>query len=122
MMETCRMLTMSDRYLVEHCRFDEHSKALFDSYHKNGKSIIVVMGHYGNWEWAGSSFSIERKQQLYAIYHPLSNKYFNRLIIHMRERYGTKLIAMKSTYREMLRHRSADGAEAKECNFHCGDD
>jgi KDO2-lipid IV(A) lauroyltransferase len=71
------------------------------------------MGHFGNWEWAGNSFSLTRRHQLYVIYHPLRNPYFNRLIIGMRTRFGTKLIPMKETLREMLQSRSlAPGATA----------
>ena len=60
------------------------------------------MGHYGNWEWGGNTFSLTCKQQLFVIYHPLQNKNFNRLIINMRTRFGTKLIVMKDTFRDML--------------------
>ena len=58
---------------------------------------MIVMGHFGNWEWAGNTFSICCKHQLYVIYHPLSNKYFNGLMYKMRTRFGTRLIPMKDT-------------------------
>ena len=64
------------------------------------------MGHYGNWEWAGNTFSIMKSQQLYVIYHPLSNKHFDKLMYNMRTRFGTKLYAMKDTMREMIRNRN----------------
>jgi len=34
------------------------------------------MGHYGNWEWAGPSFTLNTKYQLVVIYRPLSNPVF----------------------------------------------
>jgi KDO2-lipid IV(A) lauroyltransferase len=104
-LETFKTLTMSKRFSMKHCTFSEQSRQLFDDYFEKKKSIILVMGHFGNWEWAGNSFSITRRQQLYVIYHPLSNRHFNKLIVNMRTRFKTKLILMNDTFREMLRHR-----------------
>jgi KDO2-lipid IV(A) lauroyltransferase len=63
------------------------------------------MGHLGNWEWAGNVFD-SSKHQLYGLYHPLSNKYFNNLTVKMRTRFGMKLIDMKHTLREMISHKN----------------
>lgn len=111
-LETFKTLTMSRRFSLEHCKFSELSKQLFDDYFEQKKSIILVMGHFGNWEWAGNSFSIECKQQLYVIYHPLTNTHFNTLIVNMRTRFKTKLILMSDTFREMLRNRGEINATA----------
>jgi KDO2-lipid IV(A) lauroyltransferase len=91
---------------------NENSKKLFQNYADERKSIILVLGHLGNWEWGGNSFSIECKQQLYVLYHPLENKYFNKLIIKMRTRFGTKLIAMKNTFRDMVANKNEINATA----------
>jgi KDO2-lipid IV(A) lauroyltransferase len=63
------------------------------------------MGHKGNWEWAGNTFSLCCRHQLYVIYHPLSHTLFNGLVCRMRTRFGTRLIAMKDTFREMVARR-----------------
>lgn len=76
---------------------------LFEKYYNEKKNVIIVLGHLGNWEWGGNAFSLQCKHQLYVIYHPLQNKYFDRLIYTMRTRFGTKLIERKNTFREMLR-------------------
>lgn len=104
-LETFRTLTMSKGFAMKHCVFDEGAKELFEEYYRQQKSVIVVMGHFGNWEWAGNSFSLICKQQLYVIYHPLMNPHFNDLIVRMRTRFGTKLIAMRDTFKEMVRNR-----------------
>lgn len=101
-LETFKTLTISKKSMLKHCYFDPQSKALLDRMAAEGKSAILVLGHYGNWEWSGNTFSLLCRQQLYVIYHPLGNKYFDRLIYRMRTRFGTRLIAMKDTYREML--------------------
>jgi Kdo2-lipid IVA lauroyltransferase/acyltransferase len=101
-LETFKTLTISRSSMIKHCSFPENAKNLFDNLASDKQSAIIVLGHYGNWEWAGNTFSIVCSQQLYVIYHPLANKYFNGLICGMRTRFGTKLIAMKDTFREMV--------------------
>jgi len=98
--------------MLKHCGMDEKAQALFDELYKNKQSFILVMGHYGNWEWAGNTFSLLCKQQLYVIYHPLQNVYFNRLTYKMRTRFGTKLIEMKNTFKMMLANRNEVNATA----------
>lgn len=103
-LETFKTLTISKKTMLAHCKMNEDAQKLFDAYYAEQKSIIIVMGHFGNWEWAGNVFD-NSKHQLYVLYHQLSNKYFNNLIIKMRTRFGTKLIEMKSTLRDMVSNR-----------------
>jgi KDO2-lipid IV(A) lauroyltransferase len=103
-LETFKTLTVSKKHMLAHCKMNENTQKLFDSYYTQQRSIILVMGHFGNWEWAGNVVD-SSKHQLYVIYHQLSSKYFNQLVIKMRTRFGTKLIEMKSTLRDMVTHR-----------------
>lgn len=100
-LETFKSLTISPKAMLRHCRLNPEAKVLFDELAANNQSCILLMGHQGQWEWGGNTFSLECKQKLYVIFHPLANKYFNGLIYRMRTRYGTKLIAMRETFREM---------------------
>jgi KDO2-lipid IV(A) lauroyltransferase len=111
-LETFKTLTIGKAPMLRHCSIDPAAKQLFDKLAEEKKSVILVMGHWGNWEWAGNSFSMICKQQLYVIYHPLSNKYFNKLIYDMRTRFGTKLIAMRETYKEMATKKEEISATA----------
>ncbi|MBC7888947.1 MAG: lysophospholipid acyltransferase family protein [Ferruginibacter sp.] len=111
-LETLKTLTISRKKMLEHCRIDPGAELLFKELAKENKSIIVVMGHKGNWEWAGNTFSLCCKHQLYVIYHPLTNKYLNGLMCKMRKRFGTKLIPMKDTFRDMIKNRQELNATA----------
>lgn len=111
-LETFKTLTISKTSMLRHCRLNENALALFNRYAEANKSVIIVMGHFGNWEWAGNTFSILGRHKLYVIYHPLTNKYFNRLIVDMRTRFGTGLIEMKNTMRDMLSKRGELSATA----------
>ena len=105
LLETFKTLTISPKKMLQHCHLDPDADRLFKELAAENKSIIIVMGHKGNWEWAGNTFSLTCKHQLYVIYHPLTNKYFNSLICKMRERFGTKLIPMKDTFRDIVKNR-----------------
>lgn len=111
-LETLKTLTISKKEAVKRCAFSDTTIQIFKELHDQKKSCIVVMGHFGNWEWAGNSFSLINPQQLYVIYHPLSNPQFDRLMYKLRTRFGTKLYAMKDTMREMIRNRGEVNATA----------
>jgi KDO2-lipid IV(A) lauroyltransferase len=100
-LETLKTLSMTKKQALKRCVFDPDSLKLLENLHTANKDIILVLGHYGNWELAGSSFSSQCSYQLYVVYKPLSSKYFDRLVYKMRTRWGTKLIPMNETYKRM---------------------
>ena len=107
-LETIKTLTISSKSGEKHCHFDKKSLDLLDQLHADKKKIIFVLGHFGNWEFAGYGMNAQCKQQLYIIYHPLSNPYFDKLIIKMRTRLGNRLIPMKDTFKKMIGDRNSD--------------
>lgn len=104
-LETFKVLTISKKEMTRRMRFSDSALALFNKLNKENRSVILVMGHLGNWEWGGSSFSLQCEQKLYVIYHPLSNKHFDGLIYRMRTRFGTGLYPMQTVFKDMLRNR-----------------
>jgi len=112
-LESFKTLTISQAEMLKHCSMSESAAKLFDGYYEKGQHVIIVMGHFGNWEWAGNTFSLLQKHQLYVVYLPLKHKYFHRLITSMRTRFGTRLIPMRETSKQMLLNRnSKPGATA----------
>lgn len=108
--ESLKTLTISPRSLRKHIKFEDPS--LFQQFYDTGQSVIVVMGHFGNWELAGARFALEPIHQLFVIYHPLKNQYFENLIYRARTRLGNGLYAMKNALRGMLSDRSKVTATA----------
>lgn len=105
LLETFKTLTISKKTMLRHCSMDEKSLVLLHKLAAEGQSVLLVLGHKGNWEWAGNTFSLCCPHQLYVIYHPLTNKHFDGLMSRMRQRFGTKLIPMQDTFREMVKHK-----------------
>ena len=65
-----------------------------------GKSASVFMGHYGNWEWVSSlPVHLEEGMLGVQIYHELSNKDMDRLMLHIRGRMGAISVEMRKTVR-----------------------
>ncbi len=109
-LETFKTLKMTEAETQERCVF--HQQAWLTKLHVEHKSIIIVMGHYGNWEWAGPSFSLNTPYQLVVIYRPLSNSYFDKMMVSMRTRFGTRITPVDKTLREMVAHQKKITATA----------
>lgn len=106
MVETFKILTISKKDIINRCKFNPEALKLFQQYADNGQSVIMVMGHIGNWEWAGHPFSLLCKHKLVVLYHPLSNKHFEKLMYGMRSRFGTKMVPMKMAFKDMVANRN----------------
>lgn len=111
-LETLKTLTITPKAVRKRVRFEKKDLEIFARFYAEKRSVMVVMGHWGNWELAGARFAIEDCHPLYIVYHPLRNPYFEKLVYHMRTRLGNGLFAMKDTLREMVRHRKEITATA----------
>lgn len=110
LLETLKTLTIQPATLKKRVVYGDMS--VFESLYRQKKSVIVVMGHLGNWEMGGARFSQDPFHQLYVIYRPLANQHFDRLLYHMRTRLGNKLYTMKNAFRGMIRNRDKVTATA----------
>lgn len=109
-LEVFKKITMNSRTTLAHCKM--MNVEVLDQLFEQNKSVILLMGHYGNWEWAGSSFSLSCKHQLHVIYKPLSNAYFEELMRKTRTMFGTKLIKMQNTFKDILSYKNENAAFA----------
>ena len=112
MLETIKSITISKKTMLNRCKMNEASRVIFDQLNQQKQSCIIVLGHFGNWEWGGISFSLTCKQQLCVLYHPLSDKNFNNLMKNIRSRFGAKLYSMKDAIREMIKNKNEVTATA----------
>jgi KDO2-lipid IV(A) lauroyltransferase len=111
-LETIKLLTINKGDLLKRCQFTPDAFDVFSKFADQNKSVLLVMGHNGNREWSCNAFNILSQHQLFVIYHPVSNKYFDGLMHRIRSRSGTRLIAMKNTYREMAVNKNGLNATA----------
>ncbi|MDX1406887.1 MAG: lysophospholipid acyltransferase family protein [Saprospiraceae bacterium] len=101
--ETVKMLTISRRSVLRRMSFE--GLPVFEHYARQGQSVIVAMGHFGNWELAGARFSTASIHDFCAIYKPLKNPYFDKLLLHSRTRNGSRMYRMNQALRDMVTDR-----------------
>ncbi|QLE02657.1 lipid A biosynthesis acyltransferase [Galbibacter sp. BG1] len=99
--EMIKSLNISEKQLNERVKF--HNLELLDKYARENKSVILLCGHYANYEWV-LSLSRHIKHEGFGIYAPLSNKYFNRLVKKTRRQQKGELITKSETPKTMLRN------------------
>lgn len=97
-LESCKMATVSAEEMGRRMKFTNIEAA--NAVLREGKSIALYMGHYGNWEWVSSiPLCLEKGALAVQIYHQLRNENMNRLILHNRERMGAISVEMRKTAR-----------------------
>lgn len=103
--ETIKVLHISDAGMKRRMRFE--NAGLIDRLTGEGRSVILLLGHYGNWEWIPSLTLWCDSSRFVGgqIYRPLRNCCFDRLFLHLRTRFGTECIAKKDTLRVLLQHK-----------------
>ena len=108
LVETIKILTLSPAGVRKRMTFS--GEKLYEKYAQKKQNIILVMGHLGNWELSAPRFALSTHFKLFIIYHPLHNPYFNRMITHMRTRWGNEVYTMKEAARSIIRNKDIHSA------------
>ena len=69
---------------------------------KQNKSVIVVVGHYGNWEWALRSASNLIDTKIIGVYKRINNTIFEWLLLKIRSNTNVLPVEIKSLSRELV--------------------
>ena len=65
------------------------------------RDVILYAGHHGNWEWI-SFLPLFFDFQLTAFYQPLSSKYFDGLMLLIRQRFGLLCVPSAKGYKTLV--------------------
>lgn len=82
-------------------RMKVRNPEVLSRFYDEGKDVILVGGHYNNWELFASGIGLSARHIPIGIYKPLSNKYFDRKMKITRERFRLIMCPMNET-REYL--------------------
>ncbi len=74
-------------------RFKIVNTEILDDFYNQGRSIILVGGHYNNYELTGMAIDVYTRHQVIGIVAPLSNKFFNNKFSKSRSKYGVQLLS-----------------------------
>jgi KDO2-lipid IV(A) lauroyltransferase len=100
--ETFKLTHISNEHLMK--RIPLTNPELFEKLYNEGRDVVAVLGHYGNWEWL-ICLPFFTKHQAVSIYKPLKNKYFDKLMIDNRSKNGMILTPMQHVVREVIDNR-----------------
>lgn len=102
--ETIKSFSITKKELLD--RMQIQNASLLDKHLSEGKSLIAVTGHYGNWEWAAMSLALQVRFPAYGLYLPLKNKVFNNSMVRSRSRFGVRLVSVKELSDKMEKLKS----------------
>ncbi len=78
-----------------------HNTDLLDKFYDEGKSIIIVGGHYGNWEIYATTIAENVKHKSLALYTPLKNTFFDEKMKETRGKFGLMMLSIQGVREEI---------------------
>ncbi len=92
---------MTREDVLKEVRF-EKPEIIQNAYNK-GKGVLLLTAHFGNWELLGQALTVHFKRPINGLAKTQSNRLVNEQINRRRELFGTKVIPMETSLREVLR-------------------
>ncbi len=80
-----------------------------DKHRKSGKDVMVIGGHYGNWELFAITIGQASAYEAIALYTPLKNKFMDRKIKASRTKYGLQLLPVNQVKKRLSEKKSKGG-------------
>ena len=74
-------------------RFVVKNPEVLQPFYEQGRSVLLVGGHYNNWEVLAMGIDHYIPHQSVAIYHRLANKFLNEKVLSSREKFGLNMIS-----------------------------
>ncbi|GAB4126843.1 MAG: lysophospholipid acyltransferase family protein [Raineya sp.] len=100
--ETLRSLQISKQELEK--RVQVQNIEVLTNRLKERKAVLVLVGHLFNWEWLSHITAIKQNYPVYFVYQPLRNRFFDKLMLAIRTRFGEKAIKMQNVLKEILQN------------------
>lgn len=97
--ESIKNFTISEKMSKK--RMTMVNAELVNGYFDQGKSVILVGGHYGNWELYAVAIPGQIKHTPMALYSPMKNKFWNDKVIQSRSKYGLHMLRIDPIIKKM---------------------
>ena len=91
--ESLKTFTASEKGIQK--RVQLINPELVEQFYSKGKSVILVTGHYANWEWPALTLPYLSSHTATGIYKKLSNPFFDLRLQRSRSRFGLKLMSTR---------------------------
>lgn len=83
-------------------RFVFNNPKVANKYYDQKRSIILVLGHIGNWEWGQAIVSHYLKFKCIGVYKSLTNQSFDKYLLKKRSQYDVKLLTQKEILKYII--------------------
>lgn len=91
--ESIKLFSISDAEALRRCT--PSGTEILHRLHDEGKSAVIISGHYNNWELAVLRFKPLVPHRVMGIYSPLANVFFDKKIQESRTKFGLELLSVK---------------------------
>jgi Kdo2-lipid IVA lauroyltransferase/acyltransferase len=104
-LEIIKLRHLSKKVLMK--RVKVNNGELLQNFYEQKKSVLVIMGHCGNWEWASIAGTYYTRHKCYGMVKPLSDPFFDKYMIYIRQRLNPdSIVHFKRFFRMMIEKRN----------------
>jgi len=104
MVETFKLLTIPEKDLMKRIRFKNVD--VINQYYDQNKSVIAATSHLCNWEWMLGACGVLLPAPVDAVYQHIKNRFFEKLMLQIRSRFGPIPVEKNNVFRESLKKRN----------------
>ena len=101
--ESLKLVSMPKEELSRRMVFT--NPEVLENFRASNQSILFLASHQFNWEWLLVSATVSFPMAIDFVYQPVSNKFFNDLILNIRTRFGAHPIKRDEVARELVRRK-----------------
>jgi Kdo2-lipid IVA lauroyltransferase/acyltransferase len=104
LVESLKIFSITEEEVKQ--RMKTNNPEVVDHFYDQGRSVILVGGHYNNWELFAVAIDGWIRHNSLAIYKPLNNKFWDSRMRKTREKYGLKMISIRDVAKVFEENRS----------------
>lgn len=101
LMEAFSLLWVSRRALHRRCRPSQDGLRLMEEIFREGRSVLVLVGHFGNWEYMVPYIGMLSFLS-FPVYRPLKNRAANWLIAAIRKRFSDGILPDRQVAKPLM--------------------
>ncbi len=105
-MESLKMYSITEQELRKRMLLEGHEQ--LNELYDQGKSILIVCAHYGNYEFGAIRYTLDARHRVNTVYKQLSSPVFDRFLRTSRSRFGTFLVPTRK-FRQVLEEEKKEG-------------
>ena len=94
--ESVKLFSISNKQILR--RFKVRNPEILQPYFDAGKDVIIVGGHYNNWEMLAAGIDQQVPHDTVGLYSKLSNPFFDKKMKSSRSAFGLRMVTTKESF------------------------